>query len=182
MSIDNNSLVIDLYKNHKCIHGDFIQTTQYNDNSEFIQKGKFYIKRPNKIRLELFSGNDQIVVYDGECINQYDISLNQLIIKRIDGCYFSFIFLDHNLNKILKVNKYEERDNCVLVSADFLNFDMGFREINLVLLDTFIHRISMVDVFDRVISIDFLNVEFDGLLSDSFFELILPDDVEIINM
>ena len=65
------------FKNLNTIQGNFVQFSEIN---EAMSEGKFYIKKPQKVRFEYKNPNNLLIVSNGDLINYYDRDLDEITI------------------------------------------------------------------------------------------------------
>ncbi len=87
------------FRNLKTIQGNFVQFSEINEG---MSEGKFYIKKPQKIRFEYTNPNNILIVSSGDLVNYYDRDLNEITIIPISKTPIPLLF---NSNFCLDANK-----------------------------------------------------------------------------
>lgn len=87
------------FRNLKTIQGNFVQFSEINEG---MSEGKFYIKKPQKIRFEYTNPNNILIVSSGDLVNYYDRDLNEITIIPISKTPIPLLF---NSNFGLDANK-----------------------------------------------------------------------------
>lgn len=75
--IDLISKIERFFRDLKTIQGSFIQFSEVN---EAMSEGKFYIKKPQKVRFEYKNPNNLLIVSRGDLLNYYDRDLDEITI------------------------------------------------------------------------------------------------------
>jgi len=76
----------DVITNLRTLSANFKQYNVNNNNKKkFESSGKFYISKPDKFRWDIMNPNSQILVSNGKQFINYDVDLEQVSIKNING-------------------------------------------------------------------------------------------------
>lgn len=112
---DNNQLVLinkieKFFRNLSTIQGNFVQFSEIN---ETMSEGKFYIRKPQKIRFEYKNPNNLLIVSNGDLINYYDRDLDEITIIPTSKTPIPLLFNNNfglNVDKSNLINVIENSD------------------------------------------------------------------------
>lgn len=83
------SKIENFFKNLKTIQGNFVQFSEINYG---MSEGKFYVKKPQKIRFEYLNPNNLLIISNNNLINYYDRDLDEITVIPITKTPISLIF------------------------------------------------------------------------------------------
>lgn len=165
-------------KNLKCN----IKQIVYNKNHDIISEdsGIFLFKKPNKFKLSL-SNNHILYISDGNNFIQYDKISSVILINNEIYTILKDLFntkLNIQVEEIQDVNNKKENCFRVINNSEF----SLFKYVDIIFLDEKLTNISIVDIFDNIMSLEIYNLKINLDISDKEFLISLPKDVEIIKM
>jgi len=189
--VSAESLLKDFFANTQSLTADFTQITldtngQLLDEQESV--GVFVLERPNKFRWHAITPSELILIADGEKFWNYDVELEQLIIKPINKTLsespalllsgesdvlkaFAIVASFDTTLEIgtLKWVQLVPKDN----NSDFSKLSIGF-------LDNEIRLMEFSTTVGQVIRVELTNVNRNVKLKEALFELTVPDYVDVI--
>ncbi|MFT5897298.1 MAG: outer membrane lipoprotein carrier protein [bacterium] len=164
---------------------DFEQTL-YDSNSEPLQKliGTIQLKRPGKFVWTYFAPEEQQIVADGERIWMYDKDLEQVTVNtisdRIAGTPLVLLMRAAPLDDSFEIQELGSAEGINWVEltpkADSSDFEQVFIGLNADGLAA----MELRDNFGQATQIIFTEFKTGVELSDSLFEFIVPDGVDVI--
>jgi outer membrane lipoprotein carrier protein len=158
----------------------------YDADSEPLQKsiGSIALKRPGKFVWTYFSPEEQQIVADGERIWMYDKDLEQVTVNtisdRIAGTPLILLMRAAPLEDSFEIKELGSAEGINWVEltpkADSSDFEQMFIGLN----TDGLAALELRDNFGQATQIIFTNFKAGVELSDSLFEFIVPDGVDVI--
>ncbi len=177
------------YKHIHTIQADFLQETffLYSQKKE-IQKGIFWIKKPDKFRWEYKSPEKFVIISDGKNVYIYYPEEEEAFVytsKQLLSSHIAIGFMSGkgNIKKDLKLQSFKVlKHNFWKITFLPAYKDQRVKEISLIVNpDTGeVKEFGFINYTGERIKISFKNIKYNIKLNNNLFTLKLPKDVEII--
>ena len=146
--------------------------------------GTLYLQRPNKFRWDYDQPFEQHIVSDGKQIWVYDVELQQVTVRKMDGAL-------GNTPAILLAGKGKLGDNFevkalgkqgVLEWVKMIpkNKDGGFEDIRVGFENGKIRKLEMIDSFGQITRIDLRNNRENKRINKNKFRFTPPKGVDVV--
>ncbi len=147
--------------------------------------GRFYLKRPGKLRWDYEKPHTQAIVADGRRLWVYDAELKQVVVKTIDEALAAstpamLLAGRETVSEGYKVSAGAERDGKEWVrmlpkrgDTDFLSIELGFAGKEL-------QAMELRDKLGQTTRIEFSRIRRNGGVDDKLFEFKPPKGVDVI--
>lgn len=184
-------LLKDFFKNTKSLTANFTQMT-LDDKGQLIDDqqsaGLFILQRPGKFRWHAVSPSELILMADGKNFWNYDVELEQVIVKPIDETLSeSPAMLLSGESDVLKAFDIGSSFGTTLEigniewiqltpkdkNADFSRLSIGF-------LDEQVRLMELATNVGQVIRVELTSVETNKDLKSDLFKFKVPDGVDVI--
>jgi len=107
--------VSDYFSDLSTLHGEFVQTS--SDNKRM--RGKFYVMRPGRFRLNCALPSRQIVISDGRYLAVQDLDLNNEDRVALDQTPFRLLLrTDVNLVRDARITELQESDDLLVLGLE----------------------------------------------------------------
>lgn len=162
--------ILDFLKNLNTIQGNFVQ---FSEISQGMAEGRFYIKKPKKIRFEYTNPNKILIVSSEDIVNYYDRDLDEITIIPAQKTPLPFLF-DNNFgvnsdkSNIIGIDTKSENNIKVFLKINFDNSDY-FVEYTFDKNITKILEISVYDESEQKTILSLSNVLINHDINDSIF-------------
>lgn len=162
--------ILDFLKNLNTIQGNFVQFSEINQG---MAEGRFYIKKPKKIRFEYVNPNKILIVSSGDIVNYYDRDLDEITIIPAQKTPLPFLF-DNNFgvnsdkSNIIGIDTKSENNIKIFLKINFDNSDY-FVEYTFDKNITKILEISVYDESEQKTILSLSNVLINHDINDSIF-------------
>jgi outer membrane lipoprotein carrier protein len=164
---------------------DFEQTL-YDADSEPLQKsiGTIQLKRPGKFVWTYFSPDEQQIVADGVRIWMYDKDLEQVTVNtisdRIAGTPLVLLMRSAPLEDSFAIQELGSAEGINWVELTPKVDSSDFEQVFIGLNDDGLAAMELRDNFGQATQIIFTDFNAGVELSDTLFEFIVPDGVDVI--
>ncbi len=175
------------YQSTQSLQSDFEQTIS-NTHGKLTEQstGILILSRPDKFILEYTQPSEQHYISNGKTIWIYDVELEQVSIKHIDGGIGDSpaMLLSSNTN----VYKHYDVSDVIVGQADGLAWvqllakepEMTFERVLLGFKGNYLMQMVMHDSFGQVTKLKFSQIQINKPFSKKQFDFIPPDDVDVI--
>lgn len=188
---DNNSIeqLTKLLNNLSIIYAHFTQIVS-NKHGVTLQEqtGIMQIKKPNLLNWRVLTPDQMLIITDGNKIWNYDIDLNQVIVKNFNSSIadnkISGLLLG-DVNKILNnyiVNKLENNNSnlsCFELNNKNSNHEDSFVKAQLCFNNK--QQLTMVKLYDQLDQeTEFMFSKIKSRVEPNAFKFIMPENVDIL--
>ncbi len=162
------------------------EQTLYDADSEPLQKsiGNIRLKRPGKFIWTYFSPEEQQIVADGERIWMYDKDLEQVTVNTIDdriaGTPLVLLMRAAPLGDSFTINELGQSDGINWVELTPKATSSDFEQVFIGMKGTDLAAMELRDNFGQATQIIFTEFQAGIEFSDSLFEFVVPDGVDVI--
>ncbi len=190
--LSNQAILIDLEKKLNSISSfsaDFTQT--YNIEAMdtlFIEKGKIYILKPDKLRWEYLSPEEKLFVCDGENVYFYVPEDKQVIVDSMENLFARSaamaVFMGRmSLSGNFNCEIVDEKDNQLILRFNPIAGDSSLQRfiLNVSLPDLLVIRIAYIDEAGNLNEIKFTDIRINKELKEKMFIFDVPRDAEVMN-
>ncbi|MGH8283437.1 MAG: outer membrane lipoprotein chaperone LolA [Gammaproteobacteria bacterium] len=172
-------------KNVHSLKADFSQVV-LDANLQQVKKsvGTLIIKRPDRFRWDYATPNKEIIVADGKRVWIYDVELQQVTVKPLNGTLAAspavLLSGSNDVSKSFTVKDLGEENGLDWVGltpkvqdTDFENVKLGFRGNNVSVME-------LKDALGNLTRITFSHLVLNPALPDSLFQFIPPPGADVI--
>lgn len=152
-------------------------TFTQEDSNGVVRKGRLVIKKPNNVRIDYFTPEEESLVIDDEFIALFNKTLNELNYISSEGMPIHFLSKENiDLKRDLNVNNVYEQKNLISIEGVVENKKYG----NHIIVMRFSNKPVHLSVI-RVVSLDgsYVELKVDDINYDdvplSTFEIRRPD-------
>ena len=182
-----NKTLDQFYQSTQSLQADFEQTIS-NARGKIIEKstGNLILSRPDKFILEYRAPAEQKYVSNGKIIWIYDIELEQVSIKHIDGSIGDSpaMLLSSNTN----IYKHYQVSSVKVGKSDGLSWvqllakepEMTFERVLLAFKDNKLMQMVMHDSFGQITGLKFSKMIVNKPFAHRQFNFVPPEDVDVI--
>ena len=162
------------------------EQTLYDADSEPLQKsiGNIRLKRPGKFIWTYFSPDEQQIVADGERIWMYDKDLEQVTVNTIDdriaGTPLVLLMRAAPLGDTFLIKELGQSDGINWVELTPKATSSDFEQVFIGMKGTDLAAMELRDNFGQATQIIFTEFQAGIEFSDSLFEFVVPDGVDVI--
>jgi len=156
-------------------------------DKKFKFKGKLYIKKPDKLRMEIDEPEKQLIVTNGSVIWIYIPENNQAVKEKIDGKNKSKLAITilagmAKLDKEFKISKDGENDKSFLVGLVPKDPSSMIKKMELEIEKNNynIKKVIVEDSFGNWTSYELVNAKINKGIPDSRFNFKVPEGVEVV--
>jgi chaperone LolA len=169
----------------KTFSADFTQVVRDADGSvQQTAAGTVVIQRPGRFRWDYATPYVQVILGDGERLWTYDADLEQATVKPlgdvIAGTPAVLLSQKQPPRELFDVSEVGTTEGVAWVELRPHDSDMQFRRIRLALKADMLLAMELVDTFDQVTHISFSQVNRNGPVEETRFQLDLPPGVDLI--
>lgn len=147
-------------------------------------EGELWLKRPLLFRWVYGGEFPEVIVADGERVWIYDVSLEQVTVKRQSGlAHDSPLVLLTDVSKLdeqFDVREVGKIENMALLELRSVREDAEFERVLLGLEDGALRTMTMEDAFGLRTEIRFASFERNPQLETGLFAFEPPDDVDVV--
>jgi len=182
-----NKTLDQFYQSTQSLQADFQQIIT-NTRGKIIEKssGNLVLSRPDKFILEYMQPAEQKYISNGQTIWIYDIELEQVNIKHIEGDIGDSpaLLLSSNTN----IYKHYQVSDVKVGKADGLSWvqllskksEMTFERVLLAFKGDQLMEMVMHDNFGQITQLKFSNITINKPFANRQFNFVPPDDVDVI--
>jgi len=146
--------------------------------------GQMLLLRPGRFRWNYKKPYEQQIVSNGKKVWLYDIDLEQVTVKTVDGALGStpalLLSSDTPLAENFTVRELGEEQNLQWVELMPLQKESGFEKLVLGFDETNLVNMELHDAFGQLTRLRFSKVERNPVIDPVQFEFIPPKDVDVI--
>jgi len=183
----SNKTLDQFYQSTQSLQADFEQLVR-NTRGKILEKsiGSLILSRPDKFILEYVDPAEQKYISNGKTIWVYDIELEQVSIKHINGGIGDspamLLSSNTNIYKHYKVSsvKLNKSDGLAWVQLLAKEPEMTFEKVLLAFKGSVLMQMIMHDSFGQVTELIFSNVQINKPFANRQFNFVPPDDVDVI--
>jgi len=173
------------FKNVLTVKAEFKQVV-LDEGLNTIQEssGTFYLQRPSKFRWDYEQPFKQQIVGDGKRIWVYDVELQQVTVRKMDGALGNtpaiLLAGKGNLKKNFKVKSLGKQGKLNWIQMIPRNKDGGFEDIRIGFENGQIRMLVMIDSFGNTTRISLRNVRENKRIKKSRFRFKAPKGVDVV--
>jgi len=184
-------LLKDFFKNTNSLTADFTQITLDEKGQQLEEQaaaGLFVLERPGKFRWHAISPSELVLLADGKNFWNYDVDLEQVIVKPIDETLSNTpAMLLSGESDVLKAfdigssfGTTLEIGNVEWVQLSPKDKNSDFSRLSIGFLGDKIRLMELATNVGQVVRVELTNVEVNVELKSSLFEFTVPEDVDVI--
>lgn len=162
------------------------EQTLYDADAEPVQKsvGNIRIKRPGKFIWTYFSPEEQQIIADGERIYLYDKDLEQVTVNTLDdrvaGTPLVLLMRAAPLADSFFIEELGESDGINWIELTPVSESSDFEQVYIGMSGETLAAMELRDNFGQATQIIFSDFQAGIELSDSLFEFVVPEGVDVI--
>ena len=169
----------------KSFRGQFVQKVSDQDGNTIQEvKGHMLFKKPNFFKWVYSEPFKNQIISDGEFLFLYDPDLKQVIITRLSRLGNSspaMLLVSENIKNLFNTeNFYDEKNLFWFKSVPKNPNTSSFKEVLIHYDETKLKRMKILDNFDHITDITFLNIIQNESINDAVFLFNLPEGVDVI--
>ena len=169
----------------KSFRGQFVQKVSDQDGNTIQEvKGHMLFKKPNFFKWVYSEPFKNQIISDGEFLFLYDPDLKQVIITRLSRLGNSspaMLLVSENIKNLFDTeNFYDEKNLFWFKSVPKNPNTSSFKEVLIHYDETKLKRMKILDNFDHITDISFLNIIQNESINDAVFLFNLPEGVDVI--
>ena len=146
--------------------------------------GTLLIKRPNRFRWDYATPNKEIIVADGTNVWMYDVELQQVTVKPLDGTLAAspavLLSGSNDVGENFKIEDLGEKDGMAWVGLTPKVKDTDFRDVRLAFRNGTVAVMELKDALGNLTRITFEHVKRNPKLSDNQFRFTPPPGADVI--
>lgn len=147
-------------------------------------EGTLAIKRPNRFRWDYAAPNQEIIVADGKRVWLYDVELQQVTVKPLDGTLAAspavLLSGSNDVGRNFTVQDIGVKDGVEWVRLTPKVKDTDFDDVRLGFRDGTVAVMELKDALGNLTRITFTHVVRNPALSDDRFHFTLPPGADVI--
>ena len=169
----------------KSFRGQFVQKVSDQDGNTIQEvKGHMLFKKPNFFKWVYSEPFKNQIISDGEFLFLYDPDLKQVIITRLSRLGNSspaMLLVSENIKNLFDTeNFYDEKNIFWFKSVPKNPNTSSFKEVLIRYDENKLKRMKILDNFDHITDITFLNIIKNESINDAVFLFNLPEGVDVI--
>ena len=174
-----------ILKNTKSFRGQFVQKVFDQDGNAIQEvKGHMLFKKPNFFKWVYSEPFKNKIISDGEFLYLYDPDLKQVIItklSRLGNSSPAMLLVSENVKNLFDTEKFYDEKNLVWFKSLPKNPNTSsFKEVLIRYDENKLKRMKILDNFDHITDISFLNIIQNESINDAVFLFNLPEGVDVI--
>ncbi len=162
----------------------FTQTVTSADGAKKkSQSGRFDFARPNRFRFAYDKPFEQVIVGDGQKVWIYDVDLNQVSSRKIEGALGATpaaLLAGSSLDKEFDLAAMPDQGGLAWVRATPKLADGPFRSLGVGFRGTTLAAVEIVDAFGQRSLLAFTDFVADPALPESTFRFTVPPGADVI--
>lgn len=167
------------------VRADFKQQVLGNDKTTLQEtSGKMFLLRPGLFRWDYKKPYEQQIISNGKKVWLYDIDLEQVTVKSVDGVLGSTPALllsgDTPLEQNFRINELGEEQNLQWVELLPLDKESTFERLILAFDQDNLVSMELHDAFGQLTRLLFSNIERNPIIDPKMFDFIPPTGVDVI--
>jgi outer membrane lipoprotein carrier protein len=169
----------------KSFRGQFVQKVFDQDGNAIQEvKGHMLFKKPNFFKWVYSEPFKNQIISDGEFLYLYDPDLKQVIItklSRLGNSSPAMLLVSENVKNLFDTEKFYDEKNLVWFKSLPKNPNTSsFKEVLIRYDENKLKRMKILDNFDHITDISFLNIIQNESINDAVFLFNLPEGVDVI--
>ena len=169
----------------KSFRGQFVQKVSDQDGNTIQEvKGHMLFKKPNFFKWVYSEPFKNKIISDGEFLYLYDPDLKQVIItklSRLGNSSPAMLLVSENVKNLFDTEKFYDEKNLVWFKSLPKNPNTSsFKEVLIRYDENKLKRMKILDNFDHITDISFLNIIQNESINDAVFLFNLPEGVDVI--
>ena len=174
-----------ILKNTKSFRGQFVQKVFDQDGNAIQEvRGHMLFKKPNFFKWVYTEPFENQIISDGEFLYLYDPDLKQVIItklSRLGNSSPAMLLVSENVKNLFDTEKFYDEKNLVWFKSLPKNPNTSsFKEVLIRYDENKLKRMKILDNFDHITDIIFLNIIQNESINDAVFLFNLPEGVDVI--
>lgn len=167
------------------LRADFTQVVM-DPNLRTVKQsgGTLLIKRPNRFRWDYAAPNKEIIVADGKRVWMYDVALQQVTVKPLDGTLAAspavLLSGSNDVSRNFKVQDLGDKDGVSWVGLTPKVKDTDFEDVRLGFRNGTVAVMELKDALGNLTRITFSHVVRNATLSDDQFRFTPPPGADVI--
>lgn len=167
------------------VRADFKQQVLGKDKQRLQEtSGQMLLLRPGHFRWDYKKPYEQQIISNGKKVWLYDIDLEQVTVKTVDGVLGStpalLLSSDTPIEENFTVNELGEEQNLQWVELLPLQKETGFERLILAFDETNLVSMELHDAFGQLTRLLFSKIERNPVIDPEKFNFIPPKDVDVI--
>ena len=146
--------------------------------------GQMLLLRPGRFRWDYKKPYEQQIVSNGKKVWLYDIDLEQVTVKTLDGVLGStpalLLSSDTPIEKNFSIRELGEEQNLQWVELTPLQKESGFDKLVLGFDDVSLINMELHHAFGQLTRLHFSKIEHNPVIDPARFDFIPPKDVDVI--
>jgi len=146
--------------------------------------GTFYLQRPNKFRWDYEQPFKQHIVSDGKQIWVYDVELQQVTVRKMDGALGNtpavLLAGQGKLHENFDVKSLGKQGKLDWIQMIPRNKDGGFEDIRVGFEDGKLRKLEMIDSFGNTTRISLRDIRENKRIRKSKFKFKAPKGVDVV--
>jgi len=173
------------FSNVSAVRADFIQQV-VGEKKKVLQEtsGKMLLLRPGRFRWDYKKPYEQQIVSNGKKVWLYDVDLEQVTVKTLDGVLGStpalLLSSDTPIEENFTVRELGAEQDLQWVELMPLQKETGFEKLILGFDDTNLINMELHDAFGQLTRLRFSEIERNPVIDPAQFDFIPPKDVDVI--
>ena len=175
----------DFFSDVSAVRADFKQQVLGKDKQNLQEtSGQMLLLRPGRFRWDYKKPYEQQIISDGKKVWLYDIDLEQVTVKTVDGVLGStpalLLSSDTPIEENFTINELGTEQDLQWVELLPLEKESGFERLVLAFDDTNLVSMELHDAFGQLTRLLFSNIERNPVIDPVKFDFIPPKDVDVI--
>ena len=173
------------FSNVSAVRADFTQQV-VGEKTKVLQEtsGKMLLLRPGRFRWDYKRPYEQQIVSNGKKVWLYDVDLEQVTVKTLDGVLGStpalLLSSDTPIEENFTVRELGAEQDLQWVELMPLQKETGFEKLILGFDDTNLINMELHDAFGQTTRLRFSEIERNPVIDPAQFDFIPPKDVDVI--
>ena len=175
----------DFFSDVSAVRADFKQQVLGKDKQNLQEtSGQMLLLRPGRFRWDYKKPYEQQIISNGKKVWLYDVDLEQVTVKTVDGVLGStpalLLSSDTPIEENFTINELGTEQNLQWVELLPLEKESGFERLVLAFDDTNLVSMELHDAFGQLTRLLFSNIERNPVIDPVKFDFIPPKDVDVI--
>jgi len=175
----------DFFSDVSAVRADFKQQVLGKDKQNLQEtSGQMLLLRPGRFRWDYKKPYEQQIISNGKKVWLYDVDLEQVTVKTVDGVLGStpalLLSSDTPIEQNFTINELGEEQNLQWVELLPLQKESGFERLVLAFDDVNLVSMELHDAFGQLTRLLFNNIERNPVIDPEKFDFIPPKDVDVI--
>jgi len=175
----------DFFSDVFAVRADFKQQVLGKDKQNLQEtSGQMLLLRPGRFRWDYKKPYEQQIISNGKKVWLYDVDLEQVTVKTVDGVLGStpalLLSSDTPIEENFTINELGTEQDLQWVELLPLEKESGFERLVLAFDDTNLVSMELHDAFGQLTRLLFSNIERNPVIDPVKFDFIPPKDVDVI--